>query len=117
MNNDEIGSSLCKLENKLIEKYGHIEYDFKSITTEEKEKIIEHYKKINNKKDEDIHIEDVIALTNQCKTAIYYYKNQKILYDNFNDNLVNMTINNKKIITPLEIIYKKKINFTNLFHI
>ena len=47
-------------------------------------------------------------MTNQCKSAIYYYKNQKILLDNFNDNLINMTINNKKIITPLEINFNNK---------
>ena len=108
INNDKCTSS-SKLYNLLIEQFGNFEINYDDISTEEKELIIEKYRKRKKLENSDnLNIKDVLNLKNICISGYIHLKNMREFNKEIQNNLKNFEINNKKVVTELEVSFKRK---------
>jgi len=109
LKNNDIITSSSKLYNTFINEFGIVNLNFESLTIEEKEKMIIRYKKKKNiDENEQIEIEVVINLKNLCIGAYTFLRNYRSFNKEMKINLLNFTINDKKVITNIEVSFIRK---------
>ena len=108
LNNDKCTSS-SKLYNLLIEQFGNFEIKYDDISKEEKEIIKEKYRKRKKlEKLDNINIEDINNLKNICISGFIHLKNIREFNKEMQSNLNTFEINNNKVVTELEVSFKRK---------
>ena len=106
---NNIGTSLYKLIDSFKTEYGDIDINLDLIPDNEKNLIIERYKKKHNiDDDKDIKLKDIINLKNLSITSINNIKYTNNVKINFSQQLKDFTINNKYIISKLIVKFQRK---------
>lgn len=105
--NSDIGLSIIKLLDKLKNQYGEINIDYSKIKDEEKKKIIENYKKRTGKM-QNVNLEDIINLNTIAIGAIHNFKYKNNVKYNFEEQIINLELKNKKIVSKLIINFQRK---------
>ena len=108
LNNDKCTSS-SKLYNLLIEQFGNFEINYDDISTEEKEMIKEKYRKRKKLEESDnINIDNILNLKNIYISGFIHLKNLREFNQEMQTNLNSFEINNNKVVTELEVSFKRK---------
>ena len=107
-------TSASKLYNIFTEEFGNIKLDYSSISTEEKNKWLERYKKKKNLNDiENINIEDAINVKNFCVSGYIHLRNYREFDLEMHNNLINFKIDKKLLLLNWKFVLKGKINYIN----
>ena len=109
INYPSIGIKGRLLEKYFIDTYGNIPYEYNIIKPEIREKLIDHYKKINKiEKEENIKTEDVINLTKHCNSVSVNFKCYKRRKEKYINLIKNMEYNNEKLVETLKVKFVRK---------
>ena len=107
--NNNIVTSISKLVNIFTEEFGNIKLNYDTLTIEEKNKYINKYrktKKLND--DENIDIKSIVNIKSLCIGAYTHLRNYRELKKEMYNNIINFTIDNKKVVTNLKVTYTRK---------
>ena len=107
LNNDKCTSS-SKLHNLLIEKFGDFQINYDDISREEKELLIEKYRKKNLDNLDNINIKDFVNIKIICISGYIHLRNIREFNKEMQYNLKNFEINNTNVVTELQLSYKRK---------
>mgnify|MGYP002624394402 CR=1 FL=1 len=102
---EEIG----RLIELFKQEFGDIQINYNLIPKEETKNIINKFKQKRKGKDyENITIQDIINLKNLAIGAINNFKYKNNVMKNFETEIENFKINEKNVVTKLEVIFKRK---------
>ena len=113
----DICNSYTKLKTLFEQEYCKLEINYETIPEDTKNRIITKYKIKNNISEEtEVDIKNILDTKYILLSAFVYLNNYKEFNTDFSNNLNEMTINNKKIVTKIytnfirnNINYKKEI--------